>query len=56
MRMALAIGLDGTRINDFFEGDSLGGVWKMSGDDDEVDELTVCYSIMVRTCNSSHRG
>ena len=34
MRMALAIGLDGTRINDFFEGDSLGGVWKTSGDDD----------------------
>ena len=55
MRMALAVGLDGTRINDFFEGDSLGGVWKMSGDDDEVDELTVCCSIMVCT-NSSHRG
>ena len=53
MRIALAIGLDGTRINDFFEGGSLGRLWKMSRDDDEVDEVSVCRSIMVRT-NSSY--
>ena len=53
MRIALAIGLDGTRINDFFEGGSLGRLWKMSGDDGDVDEVSVCRSIMVRT-NSSH--
>ena len=53
MQIALAIGLDGTRINDFFEGGSLGRLWKMSGDDGDVDEVSVCRSIMVRT-NSFH--
>ena len=48
MRITLAIGLDGTRINDFFEGGSLGRLWKNSGDDDEVDEVSVCRSIIVR--------
>ena len=53
MRITLAIGLDGTRINDFLEGGSLGRLWKMSGDDGEVDEMPVCRFIMVRT-NSSY--
>ena len=53
MRITLAIGLDGTRINDFFEGGSLERIWKMSGNDDEVDKVSVCRSIMVRT-NSFH--
>ena len=53
MRITLAIGLEGTRINDFFEGGSLGRLWKMGGDDGDVDEVSVCRSIMVRT-NSSH--
>ena len=53
MRIELAIGLDGTRINDFFEGGSLGRLWKMSEDDDEVDEVSVCRSIMVHI-NSSY--
>ena len=53
MRITLAIGLDGTRINDFFEGGSLERLWKMSGNDDEVDKVSVCRSIMVRT-NSFH--
>ena len=49
MRIVLAIGSDGTRINDFFEGGSLGRLWKMSEDDGEVDEVSVCHSIMVCT-------
>ena len=53
MRIALAIGLDGTCINGFFEGGSLERLWKMIGDDDEVDEVSVCHSIIVRT-NSSY--
>ena len=53
MRIALAIGLDGMRINDFFEGGSLGRLWNMSEDDDKVDEVSVCRSIMVHT-NSSY--
>ena len=48
MRIALAIGLEGTRINDFFEGGSLGRLWKNSGDDDGVDGVSVCRSIIVR--------
>ena len=53
MSITLAIGLEGTHINDFFEGGSLGRLWKMSGDDDEVDKVSVCRSIMVHT-NSSY--
>ena len=53
MRIVLAIGSDGTRINDFFEGGSLGRLWKMIGDDGEVDEVSVCRSIIVHT-NSSY--
>ena len=53
MPITLAIGLEGTCINDFFEGGSLGRLWKMIGDDGEVDEVSVCRSIMVHT-NSSH--
>ena len=49
MRMTLAIGLDGTRINDFFEGDSLGRVWKMSEDDDEVDEMSPHQLVLLPT-------
>ena len=53
MPITLAIGLEGTCINDFFEGGGLGRLWKMIGDDGEVDEVSVCRSIMVHT-NSSH--
>ena len=49
MWIMLATGLDGMRINDFFEGGSLGKLWKMNEDDDEVDEVSVCRSIMVCT-------
>ena len=49
MWIMLATGLDGMRINDFFEGGSLGRLWKMNEDDDEVDEVSVCRSIMVCT-------
>ena len=49
----LAIGLDGTHIDDFFEGGSLGRLWKMSEDYDKVDKVSVCRSIMVHT-NSSY--
>ena len=48
MQIVLAIGSDGTRINDIFEGGSLGRLWKMSEDDGEVDEVSVCRSIIVR--------
>ena len=37
----------------FFEGGSLGRLWKISRDDDKVDEVSVCRSIMVHT-NSSY--
>ena len=49
MPITLAIGLEGTCINDFFEGGSLGRLCKMSGDDDEVDKVSVRRSIVVRT-------
>ena len=53
MQIVLAIGSDGTRINDFFEGGSLGRLWKTSGLDGEVDEVSVFRSIIVHT-NSSY--
>ena len=56
MRIVLAIESDGTRINDFFEGGSLGRLWKMIGDDGEVDEVSVCRSIIVHTNSSCYNS
>ena len=53
MRIVLAIGSDGMRINDFLKVVVWGRLWKIIGDDGEVDEVLVCRSIMVHT-NSSH--
>ena len=53
MRIVLAIGRTGRVSMTFLKMVVWGRLWKTIGDDGEVDEVSVCRSIMVRT-NSSH--
>ena len=53
MRIVLAIGRTGRVSMTFLKMVVWGRLWKTIGDDGEVDKVSVCHSIMVRT-NSSH--